>query len=138
MFRSIKMSIIGMVSNVLPLLIIAGIMGYMGIDIKIPTAIIFILSFGIAVDDSIHFLSTLRLELSKGKKVEESIRNTFLTTGKAIIVTSLILSGGFLTLALSSFSGTFYIGFFTSLCLIFAVTADLILLPALILLFYKK
>jgi len=138
MFRSVKMSIIGMISNVLPLLIIAGIMGYMGIDIKIPTAIIFILSFGIAVDDSIHFLSTLRLELNKGKKVEEAIRNTFLTTGKAIIVTSLILSGGFLTLALSSFSGTFYIGFFTSLCLIFAVTADLILLPALILLFYKK
>lgn len=138
MFKSFRMSWIAMISNVLPLLIIAGIMGYMGIDIKIPTAIIFILSFGIAVDDSIHFLSTLRLELTKGKKVEEAIRNTYLTTGKAIVVTSLILSGGFLTLALSSFSGTFYIGFFTSLCLIFAVTADLILLPALILLFYKK
>lgn len=138
MFRSFKMSWIAMVANVLPLLVIAGIMGYMDIDIKIPTAIIFILSFGIAVDDSIHFLSKLRLELSKGKKIEEAIRNTYLTTGKAIIVTSLILSGGFLTLALSSFSGTFYIGFFTSLCLIFAVTSDLILLPALILLFYKK
>jgi len=138
MFRSFKMSWIAMVANVLPLLIIAGIMGYMDIDIKIPTAIIFILSFGIAVDDSIHFLSKLRLELNKGKKIEEAIRNTFLTTGKAIIVTSLILSGGFLTLALSSFSGTFYIGFFTSLCLIFAVTSDLILLPALILIFYKK
>lgn len=138
MFRSFKMSWIAMVANVLPLLIIAGIMGYMNIDIKIPTAIIFILSFGIAVDDSIHFLSKLRLELNKGKKIDEAIRNTFLTTGKAIIVTSLILSGGFLTLALSSFSGTFYIGFFTSLCLIFAVTSDLILLPALILLFYKK
>lgn len=138
MFKSFRMSWIAMVSNVLPLLIIAGIMGYMDIDIKIPTAIIFILSFGIAVDDSIHFLSKFRLELGKGKKVEEAIRNTFLTTGKAIVVTSLILSGGFLTLALSSFSGTFYIGFFTSLCLLFAVSADLILLPALILLFYKK
>jgi predicted RND superfamily exporter protein len=138
MFRSIKMSWIAMVANLLPLLIIAGIMGFMDVDIKIPTAIIFILSFGIAVDDSIHFLSKLRLELNKGKKVENAIRNTFLTTGKAIIVTSLILSGGFLTLALSDFNGTFYIGFFTSLCLIFAVTADLILLPALILLFYKK
>ncbi|MEM6321861.1 MAG: efflux RND transporter permease subunit, partial [Bacteroidota bacterium] len=138
MFRSVRMSWIAMVSNVLPLLVIAGIMGYIGVDIKIPTAIIFILSFGIAVDDSIHFLSTLKLELNKGKKVDEAIRNTFLSTGKAIIVTSLILSGGFLTLALSSFSGTFYIGFFTSLCLIFAVSADLILLPAMILLFYKN
>ena len=138
MFRSFKMSWIAMIANVLPLLIIAGIMGFMNVDIKIPTAIIFILSFGIAVDDSIHFLSKLRLELNKGKKVDEAIRNTFLTTGKAIIVTSLILSGGFLTLALSDFSGTFYIGFFTSLCLVFAVTADLVLLPALILLFFKE
>ncbi|MEM1123053.1 MAG: efflux RND transporter permease subunit, partial [Bacteroidota bacterium] len=120
MFRSFRMSWIAMVANVLPLLIIAGIMGYMDVDIKIPTAVIFILSFGIAVDDSIHFLSKFRLELGKGKQTEEAIRNTFLTTGKAIVVTSLILSGGFLTLALSSFSGTFYIGFFTSLCLIFA------------------
>lgn len=138
MFRSFRMSWIAMIANVLPLLMIAGMMGYMGVDIKIPTAIIFILSFGIAVDDSIHFLSKLRLELGKGKRVAEAIRNTYLTTGKAIIVTSLILSGGFLTLALSEFTGTFYMGFFTSLCLVFAVTADLILLPALILLFYKK
>ena len=62
------------------------------------------MSLGIVVDDTIHFLSKFRLELNKGKKIEEAIRNTYLTTGKAIIVTSLILSGGFLTLALSSFS----------------------------------
>ncbi len=137
MFRSIRMAFIAVIANVFPLLMIAGIMGFMNIDIKISTAIIFILSFGIAVDDSIHFLSKLRLELGQGKKMTTAIRNTYLTTGKAIIVTSLILSGGFLTLALSNFTGTFYIGFFTSLCLIFAVTADLIFLPALIFLFYK-
>ena len=111
-------------------------MGFMGIDIKIPTAVIYIIAFGIAVDDSIHFLSKFKLELNKGKTIKEAIRNTYLTTGKAIIVTSLILSGGFLTLALSNFTGTYYIGLFTSLCLLFAVLADLVLLPVLILKFY--
>ncbi len=138
MFRSFAMACITLVANVLPLLLIAGLMGYMDVDIKIPTAIIFIMSFGIAVDDSIHFLSKLKIELNKGKKIAEAVRNTYLTTGKAIVVTSLILSGGFLTLALSTFTSTFYIGFFTSLCLIFAVLADLILLPVLILRFYKE
>ena len=138
MFRSIKMSLIAIVANIFPLLMIAGMMGFMEVDIKIPTSIIFIMSFGIAVDDSIHFLSKLRLELGKGKKLKTAIRNTYLTTGKAIIVTSLILSGGFFTLALSNFTGTFYLGFFTSLCLVFAVVADLVLLPAMIFLFYKK
>jgi len=138
MFRSWRMSIITLIANVLPLILIAGLMGFMDVDIKIPTAIIFIIAFGIAVDDSIHFLSKLKIELNKGKTVAQAIRNTYLTTGKAIVVTSLILSGGFLTLALSNFTGTYYIGLFTSLCLLFAVAADLILLPVLILKFYKS
>lgn len=138
MFKSIRMSLIAMVANVLPLLMIAGIMGFMDVDIKITTAVIFIMSFGIAVDDSIHFMSKLKLELNKGKTMPEAVRNTYLTTGKAIIVTSLILSGGFLTLALSNFTGTYHIGLFTSLCLVFAVLADLVLLPVLILKFYKE
>jgi len=138
MFRSWRMSIITLIANVLPLILIAGLMGFMDVDIKIPTAIIFIIAFGIAVDDSIHFLSKLKIELNKGKTISQAIRNTYLTTGKAIVVTSLILSGGFLTLALSNFTGTYYIGLFTSLCLLFAVAADLILLPVLILKFYKS
>ena len=138
MFKSIRMSLIAVVANVLPLLMIAGIMGFMGVDIKITTAVIFIISFGIAVDDSIHFLSKLKLELDKGKTMMEAVKNTYLTTGKAIIVTSLILSGGFLTLALSNFTGTYHIGLFTSLCLVFAVLADLVLLPVLLIKFYKK
>ncbi len=138
MFRSWQMALITLVANVLPLLIIAGLMGFLDIDIKIPTAIIFIIAFGIAVDDSIHFLSKLKIELNKGKTIRNAIRNTYLTTGKAIVVTSLILSGGFLTLALSNFTGTHYIGLFTSLCLLIAVLADLILLPVLILKFFKQ
>jgi len=64
---------------------------------------IFTIAFGIAVDDTIHFLTKLRLELAKGKSLPYAIKRTFIGTGKAIIVTSLILCGGFLTLIGSDF-----------------------------------
>ena len=111
LFRSIKMAFVSLVPNVLPLVVCGGIMGFFQIDFNLPTSIIFIIAFGIAVDDSIHFLARLRQELkANNDNLEASLKGTFLTTGKAIIVTTLILSGGFLTLCLSDFLGTFYIG----------------------------
>jgi uncharacterized protein len=123
--------------NLLPLLAVAGFMQLAGIDLKISTAIIFIISFGIAVDDSIHFLSRFRREI-RSHEVAEALRRTYLSTGKAIILTSLILCSGFLTLCLSDFLSTFYIGLLISLTLLLALLADMILLPALIFRFYQK
>ncbi|MDQ3190520.1 MAG: MMPL family transporter, partial [Bacteroidota bacterium] len=138
MFRSFKMIIIALIPNFFPLLMIGGVMGFAGIDLKVSTSIIFTIAFGIAVDDSIHFLSKLKQELKKGKTLPYALKRTILSTGKAIIITSMILCGGFLTLILSDFSSTFYIGFLISLTLLFAVLADLLLLPALLLLFSQK
>ena len=89
------------------------------------------------MDDTIHFTSKLKLELDKGKSLLYALKNTYLSTGKAILVTSIILSGGFLTLLLSSFGGTFYTGLLISLTLFIAVVIDLSLLPVLIMFFYK-
>jgi uncharacterized protein len=138
MFKSVKMVLICLIPNILPLLMIAGIMGAMGIDLKVSTSIIFTIAFGIAVDDTIHFMSKLRLELGKGKSLLYALKRTYISTGKAIIITSIILSGGFFTLVFSSFLGTFYVGLLISLTLLFAVLADLTLLPVLILLFFRK
>jgi uncharacterized protein len=138
MFKSLRMVIISLVPNVLPLLLIGAVMGYFGISLKVSTSIIFTIAFGIAVDDTIHFLSKYRLELAKGKSQLIALRRTFVSTGKAIIVTTLILSGGFLTLILSDFLGTFYVGLLVGLALLFAVIADLVLLPVLLLLFQKR
>lgn len=113
-------------------------MGFLGIDLKMSTAIIFTIAFGIAVDDTIHFLSKLRHELRQGKSMLYAIKRSYLSTGKAIVVTSLILCGGFLTLALSDFLGTANIGILISLTLLFAVLSDLVLLPALLLIFPIK
>lgn len=138
MFRSLKMVVITLIPNLLPLLIIAGLMGLFGIYLKLSTSIIFTIAFGIAVDDTIHFISKLRIELNKGRSLLVAVKNTFLYTGKAIIVTTIILAGGFLTLILSSFGGTFYTGLLVSLTLLFALIADLCLLPVLLLTFFPK
>ncbi|GAA0189714.1 MMPL family transporter [Fulvivirga kasyanovii] len=138
LFKSIRMVIITLVPNVIPLLVIAGIMGISGITLKLSTSIVFSIAFGIAVDDTIHFISKLKIELNKGKPLLYALKRTYLSTGKAIIVTSIILSGGFLILLLSSFGGTFYTGLLVSLTLIFALIIDLTLLPVMIILFFKS
>ncbi|WP_162053906.1 efflux RND transporter permease subunit [Pontibacter pamirensis] len=136
-FRSLRMVLISLVPNIIPLLMIGGLIGFLGINLNVSISIIFTIAFGIAVDDTIHFLSKLKLELMAGKSLPYALKRTFISAGKAIIITSCILAAGFLTLVLSTFDATFYVGLFVSLTLVFAVVADLYLLPVLILLFYK-
>jgi predicted RND superfamily exporter protein len=131
------MTIIALIPNMIPLVVVAGLMGYMDINLKISTAITFTIAFGIAVDDTIHFLSKLKLELGKGKSLLRALRITYITTGKAIILTSLVLFAGFFMLVLSDFEGTFAMGALVSVSLLVAVIADLMLLPILLLAFYK-
>lgn len=138
LYRSLRMIFIALVPNVIPLMMVAAIMGYFDISLKLSTSIIFTIAFGIAVDDTIHFISKLKLELDKGKSLLYALKRTYLSTGKAIIITAVILAGGFLTLILSTFGGTYYTGLLVSLTLVLAVFIDLTLLPALLLMFFKK
>lgn len=138
LYKSWKMVLIAIVPNVLPLLMLGAVLGYLGIDLKVSTAIIFTISFGIAVDDTIHFMSKFKLELNKGKSMLYALKRTYLSTGRAIILTTLILCSGFLLLMFSDFLGTFYVGLFLSLTLLFALISDLFILPVLLLLFFKK
>jgi hypothetical protein len=136
--RSWKVAFIALIVNVLPMAIVAGIMGYTGIPLQVGTSIIFTIAFGIAVDDTLHFIGRLQIERKKGLSMLYAMKRTFLSTGKAVVVTSLILVSGFLTLLFSAFSGTFYTGLLVSLTLIFALLADLFLLPLLLLFFFKE
>jgi predicted RND superfamily exporter protein len=138
MFRSIKMVVIALVPNILPLVLIAAVMGYSGIYLKVSTSVVFTIAFGIAVDDTIHFLSKFRIQLGKGHHMLYALKRTYISTGKAIVVTTLILCAGFFSLIFSDFLGTFYIGLLIGLTLVFAVLADLVLLPVLILFFFRK
>ena len=137
LFRSGAMVVLCLITNLLPLAMIAAVMVLMDVDLKVTSGIIFTVAFGIAVDDTIHFLSKLRLQLSQGRTLPVAVKRSFLATGKAIVVTSLILCGGFMTLTSSSFLGTFHIGFLISLTLLFAVVADLTFLPWMVLRWFK-
>tara|TARA_R110002050_G_scaffold140194_2_gene264867 strand:- start:1515 stop:3809 length:2295 start_codon:yes stop_codon:yes gene_type:complete len=133
LFRSIKMAFISIIPNVFPILLTAAYIGFAGIDLNMSSAIVFTIAFGIAVDDTIHFLSRYRQEMKLGRSRLFGLRRTFISTGKAIIITTIILLGGFGSLLFSDFLSTFYIGLFVSMTLIFAVVTDLTLLPLLLL-----
>ncbi len=135
-YRSVSILLISIVPNLVPLVFIAGVMGYLGVELKISTAIIFTIAFGIAVDDTIHLLGKFKYELMKGRSKMYALKRSYMTTGKAMILTTLILCSGFALLVFSSFLGTFYLGVMLCLALFVALIADLTLLPVLILLFY--
>ncbi|MDC1202648.1 MMPL family transporter, partial [Salibacteraceae bacterium] len=132
-FKSFRMAMISLIPNIIPLLIVGGVMGWAGIDLKISTSVIFGIAFGIAVDDSIHYLIKYRQELKKGRSNLYALKRTSLSTGKAIILTTLILCMGFISLSASDFTSTFYVGVLITVALASAVAADLLLLPILLL-----
>ena len=131
-FRNWRMTLIALIPNVIPLLVVGGIMAVTGIDIKVSTAIIFTIAFGIAVDDTIHILGKLRIELMKGKSLPYAMKRSFISAGKAVIITSILLLSGFMSLIFSSFASVFYMGMLVSLTLFTALLADLFLLPVLV------
>lgn len=133
LFKSVKMGFISLVPNVFPIFLTAGFIGFAGIDLNMSTAIVFTIAFGIAVDDTIHFLSRYRQEMAQGRTNLFALRRTFISTGKAIIITTIILLGGFGSLIFSDFLSTFYIGLFVCMTLVFAVITDLTLLPMMLL-----
>lgn len=132
LFKSWRMVFIALVPNILPILTVAAAMALLGIDLKLTTGIIFTIAFGIAVDDTIHILSRYKLEMRGGATPQEALQTSIVHTGKALIITSLILFGGFLSLCFSSFQSTFYIGLLVTITLIFALIFDLTILPALL------
>ncbi|HEV8514384.1 MAG TPA: MMPL family transporter [Cyclobacteriaceae bacterium] len=138
LFANVRMIIISLVPNLLALMITAGLMGYFGIHLKASTALIFSITFGISVDNSIRFLAKYRQEQLANKFfVPLSVSESILETGKSIIYTSIVLFAGFIIFAFSSFGGTIALGLLTSTTLVISMFTNLILLPALIMTFDK-
>ena len=130
--RSWKMVIVFILPNFIPLLIIAGIMGFAGIELKAATSLVFSIAFGVATDDTIHFISRFKIELGYGKSLIYAFKRTYFETGKPILLTTFILMGGFVSLMISDFQSTFYFGFLICITIIIAVIADIFLLPVLL------
>lgn len=129
-FRSFKILFISIIPNIVPLLVTAGFMGWMGISLKLTTSIIFAVAFGIAVDDTIHFLAIYKKQKNKNRVL--NMISTFQSAGKSIVVTSLIIVAGFSLFTFSSFGATYFLGLFLCLSLAVAVLSDLTILPLLL------
>ncbi|MDC0643850.1 MMPL family transporter, partial [Flavobacteriaceae bacterium] len=133
MFRSFKMIIISLIPNLLPLLITAGMMGFLGIPLKPSTILVFSIAFGISVDDTIHFLAKYRQELIESNwKIQRSVYAALRETGVSMFYTSIVLFFGFSVFMISNFGGTVALGGLISMTLLFAMLANLVLLPSLL------
>jgi len=134
MFRSFRMIIVSLIPNLLPLLVTAGLMGYLGVPIKPSTILVFSIAFGISVDDTIHFLAKYRQELQANNwKIRKSVYGALRETGVSMFYTSIVLFFGFSVFTISSFGGTVALGALVSATLLFAMLANLLLLPSLLL-----
>ncbi|MFH4964655.1 efflux RND transporter permease subunit [Gaetbulibacter sp. M235] len=134
MFRSFKMIIVSLIPNLLPLLITAGLMGYLGVPIKPSTILVFSIAFGISVDDTIHFLAKYRQELQANHwRINKSVYAALRETGVSMFYTSIVLFFGFSVFTISSFGGTVALGGLVSITLLFAMLSNLVLLPSLLL-----
>ena len=139
LFRSFPILMCSLVPNIVPLLITAGLMGWLGISLKPSTVLVFSVALGIAIDVTIRFLVNYKQELPRlHNKVHATLIQTIKHTGISIIYTSLVLVAGFVIFCFSDFGGTKALGWLTSLTLVVSTFTNLILLPALIKTFIKQ
>jgi len=130
--RSVRVALISMIPNLLPVLTTLGMMGLAGISLNLSTVMISCIALGIAVDDTIHFLVRYRRETRSGADIAEAMRRTVANTGRAMVFTSLVIAGGFALFILSGFGPNRHFGILMAFTMAAALVADLVLLPFLI------
>jgi predicted RND superfamily exporter protein len=138
LFRSVRIIILSKLPCLIPLVITAGIMGFLDIRFKPSTILIFSIAFGISSDGTIYFLTKYRQELKKISNAPAAISAAIKDTGLSMVYTSIILFCGFSIFAASSFGGTVALGVLVSLTLLISMFTNIILLPAILLSIHKK
>jgi len=129
-FGSWRAGVYSFAPNVIPIMVTVGFMGISGIPINLATCMMPSIAIGIAVDDTIHFLARFRREYRKNRDPRASSEITLATTGRAIVVTSIILFFGFLVVVFSDFKPNYYFGILTALTMVWALLGDLFTLPS--------
>lgn len=140
LFRSIKVSLIALIANIIPISVIFGIMGWLNIPLDIMTITIAAIAIGIGVDDTIHFIHRFKEEFKIDHNYVNAMRRSHQTIGYAMYYTSLVIIMGFSILVLSNLIPTIYFGLLTVVTMFTVLIADLLLLPKLLLIFkpYEK
>lgn len=132
-----KVGLISMIPNVLPMLTLVAIMVVVGIPFDMFSMLVGSIALGLAVDDTVHFMHNFNRYRLSGKSVDEAVRLTMVGTGRAIVVTSIVLSLGFLVLLSASMTNMFYFGVLTASAIFVALIADFLLVPAIMKLLEK-
>ena len=134
MFRSFKMVLVSLIPNLLPLLMTAGLMGFLDIPLKPSTILVFGIAFGLSVDDTIRYLAQYREELRKNNwRIRQSVFSAYSEASLSMFYTSIVLFFGFSVFMLSDFGGTIALGGLVALTLLFGLLSNLMLLPSLVL-----
>lgn len=129
-----KLGLISMIPNLLPIIIVMGIMGAFNVLIDLNALMICSIAIGLVVDDTMHFMYNYRKYYEMFGNACEATRETFLTTGRALLITSLVLAANFFVLLFASLNTTHKFGFFSGLVILIAVLATFIMTPALMVL----
>jgi predicted RND superfamily exporter protein len=137
-FKKVKLLWVFILPNILPVILVVGLMGFIGINIDIGVAIAGAIIIGVAVDDTIHFLVKYFDARKRGLSMEETFDEVLRYAGKAILFTTIILSVAFSLFAFSTFTPNQNFGIVTASALIIAFVVDLLLLPALLSITDKK
>jgi predicted RND superfamily exporter protein len=132
---SLRTGLIAMIPNAMPILLTLGLMGYAGLPLDAFSLLIGGIALGLAVDDTIHFMHNYRRYRGQGEDLETAVANTLRTTGRAMLITTVVLSTGFLGFVLSSMNNLTNLGILVSFAIVTAFVADVLLAPALLVLF---
>jgi hypothetical protein len=131
---SVRIGLLAMIPNVMPILIALGFMKATGMPLDMFTMMIGAIAIGLAVDDTIHFFHNFRRYYHETGDVREAVRHTLLTTGRAMLVTTVVLSIGFFIFMFASMSNIFNFGLLTGMAILLALIADFLLAPSMMML----
>jgi hypothetical protein len=133
MLGNVKLGLVSMIPNLLPITITMGLMGWMDIPLDLNSLMIGSIAMGVVVDDTVHFMYNFQKYYDKSHDPAYAIRQTLTGTGRALLITSLVLSTGFFILMTASLNHLVRFGLFTGITILFALVADFLLAPALML-----
>ena len=131
--RSLRYGLLSILPNAIPALVTIGLWGYVDGEVNLAVALIFVITLGIVVDDTVHFLSKyLRARRQQGLSPHDAIRYAFSTVGNALVITSIVLAAGFLVLAQSHFQVNAIMGLLVAITIFVALAFDFLFLPPLL------
>jgi hypothetical protein len=137
--RSLRIGLISLVPNLFPVAMAFGLWGFTVQEVGLAIATVVAMTLGIVVDDTVHFLSKyLRARREHGMDAEAAVRYAFNTVGTALVVTTVVLVLGFLVLGTSGYRPSSHIGWLSSITLVFALAADFLFLPPLLILLDRR